>query len=573
VKSATPDPQRRETRDLVLSPYPLASTFRQRLGELLQRPATYLNLSQLRLKGPASALREVRSIRADRCVLAIEEPSGNALLPILQLLASISRAKALEIVTPDLRRRPVSRWDALASAAGLVGASLDGVRVARSHRLGIARLEAKARGAAHLRPTRKVLYINPNIWFGMRTGGAVAHMTGVTNAMVELGYSVDFASLTPLPISREGLRHRTLSALRDFGMPEERNYFRFQRKMLDQLVPLVERNNYEFIYQRMSVHNYVGPLLSQSAGVPLVLEYNGSEAWVAKNWGRPLRFHALAVGAETVSVRHAHLVVTVSEVLRREVIERGVEPHRVIACPNGFDPQTFAPERFDPRELGARKVSMGFSEDAIVATFVGTFGKWHGVDILARVIRRLVDHETDWLRRNNVRFLLVGDGAMLEEVRRTLGSACSEFVRLTGLLPAAEIPLILAASDILLAPHVANADGSEFFGSPTKLFEYMGMNRAIIASDVGQLGQVLTPALSVHRLPDQPPTEADAYLALLVEPGNVDELARAIRFLAMNTEWREALADSAHERALERHTWRRHVGEIVSALREVEKVP
>ena len=46
------------------------------------------------------------------------------------------------------------------------------------------------------------------------------------------------------------------------------------------------------------------------------------------------------------------------------------------------------------------------------------------------------------------------------------------------LVPHADVPTYLAAADILLSPHGRQADGGEFFGSPTKLYEYMAAGRA-----------------------------------------------------------------------------------------------
>ena len=66
-------------------------------------------------------------------------------------------------------------------------------------------------------------------------------------------------------------------------------------------------------------------------------------------------------------------------------------------------------------------------------------------------------------------------------------------------------------------------DGSEFFGSPTKLFEYMAMGKGIVASRLGQIGDVLS----------------DEETALLIEPGNARQLADAILRLSDSRELRE----------------------------------
>ena len=76
-----------------------------------------------------------------------------------------------------------------------------------------------------------------------------------------------------------------------------------------------------------------------------------------------------------------------------------------------------------------------------------------------------------------------------------------------------EVPGYLAASDVLVSPHARVRD---FIGSPIKLFEYMASGRAIVASRVAQIGEILR----------------DEETALLVEPEAPDALADALTRLA-----------------------------------------
>jgi glycosyltransferase involved in cell wall biosynthesis len=146
---------------------------------------------------------------------------------------------------------------------------------------------------------------------------------------------------------------------------------------------------------------------------------------------------------------------------------------------------------------------------------------------------------------------MIGDGVRLGATRMRIeaAGAASETV-FAGRTDQADGPAHLAACDILVSPHVPNADGTPFFGSPTKLFEYMAMGRPIVASRLDQIGEVLV----------------DEETALLVPPGDVDALASAIARLIADSELRARLGAAARARAVEAHTWRAHTRRILDAL-------
>ena len=70
-------------------------------------------------------------------------------------------------------------------------------------------------------------------------------------------------------------------------------------------------------------------------------------------------------------------------------------------------------------------------------------------------------------------------------------------VKSMGRVPQAEGARLLGACDLYVSPHNSHMVDSKFFGSPTKLFEYMAMGEGIVGSDLEQLGEVLSPALRV----------------------------------------------------------------------------
>src|SRR5262249_11193365 len=128
--------------------------------------------------------------------------------------------------------------------------------------------------------------------------------------------------------------------------------------------------------------------------------------------------------------------------------------------------------------------------DHIVTGFIGTFGRWHGAEVLAAAFARLLREQPEY--RDRVRLFMIGDGVTMPQVKSALRQGGAEAATvLTGLVPQSQGPSYLAACDILVAPHVPNPDGTRFIGSPTKLFEYMAMGKGIVASDLEQIGEVL----------------------------------------------------------------------------------
>ena len=89
--------------------------------------------------------------------------------------------------------------------------------------------------------------------------------------------------------------------------------------------------------------------------------------------------------------------MVVSEPLVEQAVSLGADPRRVLFYPNGIDPLVFDPARFTAEEKREARQTLGVPLDADLLTFVGTFGTWHGTDVLATAIQRLIAEARDWL--------------------------------------------------------------------------------------------------------------------------------------------------------------------------------
>lgn len=299
------------------------------------------------------------------------------------------------------------------------------------------------------------------------------------------------------------------------------------------------------LYQRHTTFNCSGALLRRVLGWPLILEFNSSEVWKGQYWGG-LHRTRLARLVERINLGAADTIVVVSRVLRDSLVQQGVPAAKILVNPNAVDPDVFGPQ-VDGSAIRAR---LGLAPDAIVVGFSGTFGQWHGIPTLAAALAPVLEGnaKTSWL--------LIGDGPLRPVIDDAVqADRLGARVHRTGLVPHAAMPAFLAACDIVVSPHGRQADGGEFFGSPTKLFEYMASARPIVASAVGQIADVLE----------------DERTALLTPPDDPAALAEAVLRLASDADLRRRLGASARQTAIERHTWRQNAERVLAAATRAAK--
>ena len=528
------------------------------------------NFSELQSSKLLTQWRNLQRLAPALLVLPAEDENSLCVLPIMKLIASATRAKRVVAVDSNYAESHISKWACFSAICSLGNATLLAALQTLNANREMKRLRREERVAMQSVRIRRVLYINANLWFGVKAGGSVGHISGVINALLRKRIRVDFASVGTRLMVREEANYIALSPPKAFGVPFEINYYRFSRSVARVLGRSRDGYPYDAIYQRLSLGNYSGAVLARKMKIPLITEYNGSEAWVARNWGKPLRLDRLAVLAEDVMLRHSDLIVTVSNVLADELISRGVPRRRIVSYPNCIDPELFDPAKYPRDRCIALRKQIDVPVDAVLATFIGTFGQWHGTEVLAAAIAELIREDAAWLREHRVMFLLVGDGVKMPVVKEILAGVDSEsHCRILGLVPQSEAPAYLAASDLLLSPHVENADGSKFFGSPTKLFEYMAMGKAIVASRLDQIAHVLDGSLDAASLPIRTLEENSEAVGVLCEPGSVQQLVDGIRFCVEHPSVRLKLGANARARALTRYTWQHHVDAIMQGLGRV----
>lgn len=395
----------------------------------------------------------------------------------------------------------------------------------------------------------KCLYIKTLKFDNSFIGGARSHTIGMVNGFSDANEDVEF-------LTENILSDVKAPQLKLFNEAVNKKYDKHvYKKTLDYLYNDVN-NRPDYIYSRFSPYALASAKLSLKTGVPLVTEFNSSTmtTWrevslprlkKSKNILKRILAPILApaycyiIGRKEMFILNtAKIVVTVSNVLKEELIVRGVPENKILVCPNGVDPSVFYYKKNAAIEL---RKDLHISKDCILVGFSGTFGKWHGIPEMAEAIKKI--------NNSNIHFLLIGEGIMSEYIKNELKD--NKNVTFINNISFSNMPQYLSACDILLITNSWKpSDKRKFFGSPTKMFEYMATERAIIASNLEQIGDIMEENKNCVKF----------------EPGDVDGLISKIIELSYDKKKRDALGRQARIDVIEKYTWKQNADKIVEKI-------
>lgn len=359
------------------------------------------------------------------------------------------------------------------------------------------------------------------------------HIAAIVHALQALGHEVRVVGPAPVEHRATEVSRPSLAARIKKAAPRllfEVMQLGYNLVVRRRLVREIQEFKPDLIYERYALFNFAGVQLAKKLGLPLILEVNTlyAQAW-AKYYGLYLK--RLARWLERRIMLSAGHVITVTEVQRQMIVREGVPDVNISVCHNAIDPDWFSPERHVDPDLRSR-----LALASTVVGFVGTMNRWQGITDFPRVLSKVFE------RRAQVSFLFVGDGEFrppLEDFCRTEGYA--DRVVFAGRKAHAEIPGLIAAMDIAVLLN------SNAYGSPMKIFEYLAMEKAVIAPSVG-------PVLEILR---------DGETGLLIEPGNADQMAEQIVRLIDDAELRQHLGTTGRAYVTAHHTWRQNALKIL----------
>jgi glycosyltransferase involved in cell wall biosynthesis len=289
--------------------------------------------------------------------------------------------------------------------------------------------------------------------------------------------------------------------------------------------------------------------LGREIGVPVVYEVRGfwEESWSSRLAGgedaaMTSDRYRMTRQIETASMLAADAVVTLSEVMRGEIVARGCDPTRVIVVPNAVNVDRFRPR---PRD-DALASRLGIDPGDEVVGYITSLNPYEGIPYLleaAAILRA---------RGRRVRVLLVGEGEEESTIRATanrLGLDADGTLIMPGRVPHEEVMGYYSLIDAFVVPRTANRVAQ--LVTPLKPYEAMALERALVVSDLPALREVVIPGET----------------GLTFRPEDSDDLADVLATLLDDPALRTRLGRRAREWIASERTWARN-GQIYRALFE-----
>lgn len=211
-------------------------------------------------------------------------------------------------------------------------------------------------------------------------------------------------------------------------------------------------------------------------------------------------------------------VVVVSDILKDEVLRSGIRKEKVEVIYNGIDIENFKLKNSDS-QIGNSELrrELGIKEEEKVIGTVGRLTEEKGHIYLLKAAKKVIAEFP------NIKFLIVGDGPLMKNLKFEVGSLKLENkVVFAGIRD--DIPDMLGIMDVFVMPSLKE-------GMPMALLEAMAAGRPVIATNAGAIPKII---------------END-YSGILIEPKDEVKLSSTIIKLLKDKKQSKFLGKNAYE--------------------------
>lgn len=247
---------------------------------------------------------------------------------------------------------------------------------------------------------------------------------------------------------------------------------------------------------------------------------------------------SLAFAQERWFMERFDRISTISDRMIKRLKAKGVQASKCVYFPNWVDTNTIYPSP----EVNPLREELGITPDTFVALYSGSMAKKQGLEVLIATAQQLVASHPKIL------FVLCGEGSAKSQLIKLAEGMPN--VRFLNLQPIERLNALLNLANVHLLPQIPNAADLVM---PSKLKGMCASGRPVVATATHgtQVAQV------VQRC------------GIVVPPGDVTALAKAIVYLATNVEECTQLSEGAREFAVTQWHQEKVLGQLEKKLQEL----
>ena len=392
-----------------------------------------------------------------------------------------------------------------------------------------------------MKQPKKILFWRGDFYNASPEGGLFTTFYETVKSFNKLGIETVWAHSGPLR-KPEGTKYYEVGYNKFLRNLPEIPLLYYNYKSEKELLRIIEIENPDLIYHFQAFFNYKIKNIKEKTGIPVFMQLEGILQWVKSNWGKSY-FPDLLRKMEIESWRGVDEFFTVSNFVKNQLNEFGINNDRIHVITSKADTDHFRPD------VIGDDIKKDLGLDGTIVTFLGTFGKWHGIEFLVDTAPKIFNEIPD------SKILLIGDGELRGKIDEKIDKlGIRDRVIMPGLVDLNIVPKYLAASDILVSPCIPNEKG-EFINSPVKIFEYLAMGKPLVASDIGQQKEIIK----------------DGENGLLFKTFDDDEFVAKIKELHNNKELQNKLSLNAREDAIRNYDWKNNRDIILNVYQKYAK--
>ncbi len=275
-------------------------------------------------------------------------------------------------------------------------------------------------------------------------------------------------------------------------------YFRFWK---DHITTILNNCRYDAVHIHDLPLISIGTELKRKFNINLVIDLHENYPALLKDsthtqtvLGRLLSSNKQWIAYEKRYLPKADLIITVVEEAKNRIKNLGIDENKICIVSNAFDIE-------NDQISKVNKTGDGFT-----VFYGGAINRHRGLQVVLEAIKLLYN------RNIRVKLLIVGSGSYKKNLKnKAVSLGIKSQIIFYGYKPWNEMLDLLSKADVGIIPHLHtdNNDAS----SPNKLYQYMYLEKAVIASDCLSLKRIISETDCGFNYQSDSPEE----LALLIE--------------------------------------------------------